>query len=70
MPGRKPLDPKTLSAIAAEVADLHISAETAKSHAAILEPILKDIERFRQLPLKDVEPAVIFHPVESMKGAE
>ena len=70
MPSRKPVDAKTLSAVAAEIADLHVSPETVKNHAAILEPILQGIESFRRLPLKDVEPAVIFHPVERMRGRQ
>ncbi len=67
MSSRKPVDAKTLSAVAAEIADLRVSAETAKSHAAILEPILQGIDGLRRLNLKNVEPAVIFHPVEGRK---
>lgn len=67
MTSRKPVDAKTLSAVAAEIADLRISAEAAKNHATILEPILQGIEGLRRLNLKNVEPAVIFHPVEGRK---
>ncbi len=67
MTSRKPVDAKTLNAVAAEIADLHISAETAKNHADILEPILQGLEGLRRLNLKNVEPAVIFHPVEGRK---
>ncbi|MSO69558.1 MAG: hypothetical protein EXQ98_04680 [Alphaproteobacteria bacterium] len=67
MTSRKPVDPKTLSAVASEIAGLRISAETAKNHAAIYEPILQGIEGLRRLNLKNVEPAVIFHPIEGRK---
>ena len=70
MTSRKPVDPKTLSAVASEIADLRISAETAKRHAEILEPILQGIEGLRRLPLKNVEPALVFHPVERRKGGQ
>ena len=68
MTSRKPVEPKTLSAVASEIAGLRISADTAKSHAAILEPILQGIDGLRRLNLKNVEPAVIFHPVEGRKA--
>jgi len=68
MTNRKPVDSRTLSAVAAEIADLRVSAEATKRHAEILEPILQGIEGLRRLPLKNVEPALIFHPVERRKG--
>ncbi len=67
MTSRKPVDPETLSAVASEIAGLRISAEAAKNHATILEPILQGIDGLRRLNLKNVEPAVIFHPVEGRK---
>jgi Asp-tRNA(Asn)/Glu-tRNA(Gln) amidotransferase C subunit len=68
MDSRKPVDAKTLSVVAAQLADLRITPETAAAHAAILEPIMTGIDALRALPLKDAEPAVVFQPVERMKG--
>jgi hypothetical protein len=68
MSQRKPVDAKTLTAMAAELADLRVSAEAVKNHAAILEPIQQGIDGLRRLPLKNVEPALIFRPIEPRKG--
>jgi len=68
MSQRTPVDAKTLTAVAAELADLRVSAEAVKNHASILEPIQQGIDALRRLPLKNVEPALIFRPIEPRKG--
>jgi Asp-tRNA(Asn)/Glu-tRNA(Gln) amidotransferase C subunit len=61
---RKPITPQTLKAVAEELAGQPVSDEKAAQHAEIFENIMRMIERLRGLPIKDVEPAVIFRPVE------
>ncbi|MFP6688328.1 MAG: hypothetical protein VCD31_03265 [Alphaproteobacteria bacterium] len=64
MSARDPVTPNTLKSVAAELAGQHISAEKAAAHAEMFENIMQMIESLRKLPIKDVEPAVIFRPVE------
>jgi Asp-tRNA(Asn)/Glu-tRNA(Gln) amidotransferase C subunit len=53
-----------LQSVAAELAGQPVSDEKAAVHAEIFENIMQMIESLRELPIKDVEPAVIFRPVE------
>ena len=64
MPNRKPLTPSTVEGMATELAGLPVSPDRAKLHAEVLEGLVGEIARLRELPLKDVEPAFIFRPVE------
>ena len=64
MSSRSPITPKTLHSVAAELAGQPISAEKAAAHAEMFENIMQMIASLRDLPIKDVEPAVIFRPVE------
>lgn len=61
---RNPIKPETLQSVSAELAGQPISSEKAKIHAEVFENIMQMVETLRELPIKDVEPAVIFHPVE------
>jgi hypothetical protein len=61
---RKPITPATVAAVAAENAGHSLEPERAAAYAAALEPILQQMQVLRVLPLKDVEPAVVFRPVE------
>ena len=58
-----PITSKTLQSVAAVLAGQPISAENAAAHAEMFENIMQMIESLRDLPIKDVEPAVIFRPV-------
>ncbi|PPR26867.1 MAG: hypothetical protein CFH38_00425 [Alphaproteobacteria bacterium MarineAlpha10_Bin1] len=64
MTTRSPITPQTLQSVAAELAGQPVSDEKAAAHAEIFENIMQMIESLRELPIKDVEPAVIFRPVE------
>ena len=64
MNARSPITPKTLQPAAAELAGQPVSEEKAAAHAEIFENIMQMIESLRGLPIKDIEPAVIFRPVE------
>ena len=64
MSARNPVTPNTLKSVAAELAGQPISAEKAAAHAEMFENIMQMIASLRELPIKDVEPAVIFRPVE------
>jgi Asp-tRNA(Asn)/Glu-tRNA(Gln) amidotransferase C subunit len=64
MTKRSPIKPETLQSVSAELAGQSISSEKAKIHAEVFENIMQMVETLRELPIKDVEPAVIFHPVE------
>ena len=68
MGNRKPITPATVAAVAAENAGHPLAADRAAAYAEALEPILQQIETLRRLPLKDLEPAMIFRPDESAKG--
>lgn len=64
MNARSPITPKTLQSVAAELAGQPVSADKAAAHAEMFENIMQMIASLRDLPIKDVEPAVIFRPVE------
>jgi Asp-tRNA(Asn)/Glu-tRNA(Gln) amidotransferase C subunit len=61
---RKPVTAGTVAAMAAENAGHPLEPERAAAYAEALEPILQAMEALRALPIKDVEPAVVFQPVE------
>lgn len=61
---RRPVRTETVSAVAAENAGHPLAPERAAACTEMVEMILKQMEILRKLPLKDVEPATVFHPVE------
>ena len=64
MSARSPITPETLQSIASELAGQPISSERAAAHAEAFQDIMQMIESLRSLPIKNLEPAVIFRPVE------
>jgi len=50
----------TLENFASQIAGLPITPDVAKGHAEALEPIMEAIATLRDLPLKKIEPALIF----------
>ncbi len=61
---RKPVTAETVAAFAAENAGQVEEPQRAADYAEALEPILQAMDALRKLPLKEVEPAVVFKPVE------
>ena len=59
---RKPVSAETLTRVAAENAGHPIEAQRAAAYAEALEPILQLLDGLRSLPIKDVEPAIVFQP--------
>ena len=64
MSKRKAISAETLMRVAGENAGHPIDAERASAYAEAFEPILQLLDNLRELPLKDVEPAMIFKPEE------
>jgi hypothetical protein len=64
---RTPITPATVAAVAAENAGHPLGPERATAYASALEPVLRQMQVLRALPLKDVEPAVVFRPVERQR---
>ncbi len=64
MSNRKPVARQTLAGIAAELADIPVSDDALKGHLSALTPLMEEIDRLRALPLKDVEPALVYAPIE------
>jgi len=64
MSTRSSITPKTLQSVSAELAGQPISVEKAAAHAEMFENIMQMIASLRDLPIKDIEPAVTFRPVE------
>jgi hypothetical protein len=60
---RESIRADTIQAVAAEYAGQPIDAERAEIYRAYLEPICEMYSNLRKLPLKDIEPGVIFRPV-------
>ena len=66
---RSKISATTIRAVASENAGHPLDAERAQDYVQVFEPILEKMVALRQLPLKDIEPAVIFQPVETTKAA-
>ena len=64
---RRNLTVETLSAVAAENAGHPLDPERAATYAEIFEPMLQQLESLRKLPIKDIEPAVVFRPIEAKR---
>jgi Asp-tRNA(Asn)/Glu-tRNA(Gln) amidotransferase C subunit len=67
MGARKAVTPQTLEAVATEIAGESFGADKTAEQAKLFETIMQMIETLRDLPIKDVEPAVTFQPVESVR---
>jgi hypothetical protein len=61
---RKKITQSTVQAMANEVAALPLAPARAKLHAEVLEGLMSEIAKLRELPLKEVEPAFVYRPVE------
>ena len=59
-----PLTGKLLADLAAQLDRTPISAERGEILAAAYRPILDMIMELRKVPLKDVEPAMVYAPLE------
>ena len=59
---RPPIRTKTIQAVATEYVGQPISAARAKSYSGHIESIWEMLSGLRKLPLKDVEPAIVFRP--------
>jgi hypothetical protein len=64
MPNRKPITQATVEGMAAELAGLPLAPGRAKLHAEVLEGLVAEIARLRELPLNEFEPAFVYRPVE------
>ncbi len=57
---REPVTRATIQAVAAGLADVPAPPEKAESQAAAFERLMTMIVELRSLPLKEVEPAVLY----------
>ena len=64
---RQPVTSDLIQAMASQLNDVPASAEKAKAHAAAFDGLMTMIAGLRTLPLKDIEPAVIYAPQEGRK---
>ncbi len=65
MSKREKISAETVTAVAREVAGHPLAPESAKAYAGILEDMLGQLDQLRALPLKEVEPATVFRPIET-----
>lgn len=61
---RKLVSQQSIKAISDEIADLQVSPEVIEGHLENLITLLEGIDQLRALPLKEIEPAMIFSPIE------
>ncbi|HCU89424.1 MAG TPA: hypothetical protein DGR97_05760 [Gammaproteobacteria bacterium] len=59
---RTPIRAETIQAVATEYIGQPISAARARSYLNHMEPIWEMFSSLRDLPLREVEPAIIFRP--------
>lgn len=64
MSSRAPLTAETIRSAAAQLAGRPVTAAVAAEHAASFEPLMELIASLRELPLKEVEPPVVYRPEE------
>lgn len=62
---RRPITSQTVAATAAENAGHPLSKDRAEAQLEAVEAMLQQVEVLRRLPLKDVEPAPLFKPIET-----
>lgn len=62
---REPITAETVAAVARQNAGHPLEPARAAAYAAALEPLLEQISTLRRLPLKEIEPAVLFRPIET-----
>ena len=67
MGNRRIITADTVGAVAAENAGHPIDGARAAGYADALEPILQMMDSLRALPLKNVEPALVFRPENSTR---
>ncbi|MEQ8653375.1 MAG: hypothetical protein RIC87_13005 [Kiloniellales bacterium] len=68
MSKRQTITEETVAAVARENAGHPLTPERAAAYAGIMEDMLTQLEALRRLPLKDVEPATVFRPIEVDKA--
>ena len=61
---RKTIRPETMRAVADEMADINLRGDELEARTAVMEALTESIAALRTLPLRDIEPAVVFQPVE------
>ncbi len=64
MSSRKPVTAETIAAVAGEMAGAPVDAARAQAHAEAWEPLLNTIATLRNLPIKNLEPPIVFSPEE------
>ena len=65
---RKIISKEKITGIADELADFSLNRDEIDSRSAVMEGILENITSLRDLPLKDIEPALLYKPIKSKKG--
>lgn len=61
---RKTIRPETMRAVADEMAGIKLRGDELEARTAVMEALADSIAALRTLPLRDIEPAVVFQPVE------
>ena len=64
---RQSITSELIQGMASQLHDVPASAEKAQAHAAAFDGLMAMIGGLRTLPLKEVEPAVVFAPLEGRK---
>ncbi|WNZ24134.1 hypothetical protein HJG54_15555 [Leptolyngbya sp. NK1-12] len=64
---RVPVQANTLQSIASELIGVPISADLATEHVAVIENFMRDVEKLRALPIKEIVPPLVFIPEEDKR---
>lgn len=67
MSERLPVQSTTLQRIASELVGVPISSDLAAEHVAVIEDFMRDVEKLRTLPIKNIVPPLIFIPEEDKR---
>ena len=61
---RKPIRRETIEGVASEFAGQPIGSDQLEAYLAYLGPIYTLFDGLRSLPLKNIEPGIVFKPIE------
>ena len=61
---RETVTPEMIEAVARRLADVPMTPDKARAYAATVQALMTSIATLRSLPLKEVEPAVVYAPEE------
>ncbi|TAM87416.1 MAG: hypothetical protein EPN41_07680 [Candidimonas sp.] len=58
---------ETLKRVSEQLAGIPVTSTLAEAHVDAIEALMRGVDDLRRLPLKELEPAVMFTPEEDLR---